>query len=134
MLWFIYNFNNATVMFSTAYYALCLISKTSLGADVLLKHNWTTVCHSLAEKWPLAFQEIPSSLDAVFTSPVTSPQKVTASLRQRVPSRSQYNIPSPPTPSWAEARLPSYKPAVSYSAFSENISQDKVCGLSAMEC
>ena len=39
----------------TCYYALCLISKTKAGANVLLENNWITVRHSAEEKWPLIF-------------------------------------------------------------------------------
>ena len=96
---------------STSYYALCLISKTSRGAEILLEHNWTTVCHSQAEKWPLAFNEVPNPVDTVFASPATSPLKTAATTPVRhIPQTLMYNLPSPSTPqSWVEPRLPQYK-------------------------
>lgn len=54
---------------STCYYALCLISKTPHGADVLLDEGWTTVRHSSEEKWPLVFKHGPEIDDTAFASP-----------------------------------------------------------------
>ena len=65
----------------TSYYALCLISKTPRGAEVLMEHNWTTVCHSMGEKWPLAFHEIPSYQDTPVLSPGVSSTKASTPLK-----------------------------------------------------
>ena len=61
---------------STCFYALCLISKTPIGADILLDEGWTTVRHSLEEKWPLVFDYNPDMTDeGTFLSPTLSPTK-----------------------------------------------------------
>ncbi len=58
----------------TCFYALCLISKTPQGATVLLEANWTTVRHTLEEKWPLAIDpNLDFSEESVFTPMVELP-------------------------------------------------------------
>lgn len=46
-----------SLYFSTCFYALCFISKTPQGADILLGAGWTCVRHSQEEKWPLILEE-----------------------------------------------------------------------------
>lgn len=55
----------------TCFYALCLISKTIQGANVLLELGWTSVQHSPEEKWPLNFDQcLDSHVDeSAFASP-----------------------------------------------------------------
>ena len=48
---------SALVTHRAAYYALCLVSKTPLGAENLLELHWSTVCHSITEKWPLTVHQ-----------------------------------------------------------------------------
>ena len=67
--------------YSTAYYSVCLISKTPRGAEVLLKEDWATVCHSLAEKWPLNFDKMAKNADTIFLSPSTTPIKLETSAK-----------------------------------------------------
>ncbi len=74
--------NSHSIPLRTAYYSLCLISKTHRGAEILSGHNWTTVRHSLTEKWPLIFDRIPSSsADGAFFSPSSTPLKSTTPVR-----------------------------------------------------
>ena len=60
---------------STCFYALCLISRTSHGANVLLDLGWTSVRHTMEEKWPLIFEHNPDQDDGAFASPSTTPVK-----------------------------------------------------------
>ena len=53
----------------TCYYALCLISKTMAGANVLFESHWITVQHSAEEKWPLILDGKQVIEDAVPASP-----------------------------------------------------------------
>ena len=53
----------------TCFYALCLISKTTQGASLLLEEGWTTVQHSAEEKWPLIFEHNLEKDDTPFLSP-----------------------------------------------------------------
>ena len=59
----------------TCFYALCLISRTSHGANVLLDEGWTSVRHTMEEKWPLVFEHNPDQDDGAFPSPSTTPVK-----------------------------------------------------------
>ena len=60
----------------TCFYALCLIAKTPQGANTLLESNWTSVRHSLEEKWPLVFDpNFELSEDVAFTSSEEFPTK-----------------------------------------------------------
>ena len=53
----------------TCFYALCLISKTIQGANVLLELGWTSVQHSPEEKWPLNFDQCLDVDESAFASP-----------------------------------------------------------------
>ena len=65
---------NSNVFPSTCFYALCLISKTPAGAGVLLEEGWTTVHHSMEEKWPLVFDHQHEMMEeGAFLSPEPSP-------------------------------------------------------------
>ena len=55
--------------YSTCFYALCLISKTIQGANVLLELGWTSVQHSPEEKWPLNFDQFLDIDESPFDSP-----------------------------------------------------------------
>ena len=56
-------------MHRTCFYALCLISKTIQGANVLLELGWTSVQHSPEEKWPLNFDQCLDVDESAFASP-----------------------------------------------------------------
>ena len=60
----------------TCFYALCLISKTMQGANVLLELGWTSVQHSPEDKWPLNVDQCIDVDESAFdSSPVGSPMR-----------------------------------------------------------
>ena len=69
---------------STCFYALCLISKTPQGANMLLSNGWTSVRHSREDKWPLILEE---TIEEIVSPP--SPLSPSTSVDNSLSTRSQ---------------------------------------------
>ena len=81
--------------YRTCFYALCLIAKTPQGANTLLESNWTSVRHSLEEKWPLVFDPNFELSDDITSSDEFSSTKRPFNVHPAPFIQSPFDITSP---------------------------------------